>query len=125
MLDKLSIRGLLIAGFGLVVAILIINSLLALRALNVGGQGVAELTQSDYPAVARVNEVEQLLQESAAFLGFYLMSEEDEHRDAWLATMSGTRSTRSSRTSSSRVVPCRASTPPTCRAGTATACRSS
>ncbi len=87
MLDKLSIRGLLIAGFGLVVAILIINSLLALRALNVGGQGVAELTQSDYPAVARVNEVEQLLQESAAFLGFYLMSEEEEHRDAWLNAM--------------------------------------
>lgn len=87
MLDKLSIRGLLIAGFGLVVAILIINSLLALRALHVGGQGVAELTQSDYPAVARVNDVEQLLQESAAFLGFYLMSEEDEHRDAWLTAM--------------------------------------
>ncbi|WP_018141311.1 methyl-accepting chemotaxis protein [Thioalkalivibrio sp. ALJ7] len=87
MLDKFSIRGLLIAGFGLVVAILIINSLLSLRALNVGSQGVAELTQSDYPAVARVNQVEQLLQESAASLGFYLMSEEAEHRDAWLHAM--------------------------------------
>ncbi|WP_018873534.1 methyl-accepting chemotaxis protein [Thioalkalivibrio sp. ALJ16] len=87
MLDKISIRGLLIAGFGLVVAILIINSLLALRALNVGGQGVSELTQSDYPAVARANDVEQLLQESAAFLGFYLMSEETEHREAWLTAM--------------------------------------
>ncbi|WP_019625821.1 methyl-accepting chemotaxis protein [Thioalkalivibrio sp. ALJT] len=87
MLDKLSIRGLLIAGFGLVVAILIINSLLALRALNVGDRGIHELTQADYPAVARANDVEQLLQESAAFLGFYLMSAESEHRDAWLTAM--------------------------------------
>ncbi|WP_018876638.1 methyl-accepting chemotaxis protein [Thioalkalivibrio sp. ALE31] len=87
MLDKLSIRGLLIAGFGLVVAILIINSLLALRAMSTGSQGVEQLTQADYPAVARVNDVEQLLQESAAFLGFYLMSEEQSHRDAWQNAM--------------------------------------
>ncbi len=89
MLDKLSIRGLLIAGFGLVVAILIINSLLALRAMTTGSQAVEQLTQADYPAVARVNQVEQLLQESAAFLGFYLMSEDASHRDAWLNAMEG------------------------------------
>ncbi|MBS3800096.1 MAG: MCP four helix bundle domain-containing protein, partial [Thioalkalivibrio sp.] len=87
MLDKFSIRGLLIAGFGLVVLILVINSLLALRSMGSGSQGVEQLTEADYPAVARINEVEQRLQESAAFLGFYLMSEEQAHREAWQTAM--------------------------------------
>ena len=88
MLDKLSIRGLLIAGFGLVVVILIINSLLALRAMNLAAQEVATITEVDYTTIARVNRVEQLLQESAAFLGFYLMSEEEQHRMTWITAMS-------------------------------------
>ncbi len=87
MLDKFSIRGLLTAGFGLVVLILVINSVMALRALQIGAQDVQNLTEQDYPAVARVNEVQQHLQESAAFLGFYLMSDEQDHHDAWLESM--------------------------------------
>ena len=87
MLDKFSIRGLLTAGFGLVVLILVINSVMALHALQTGARDVQNLTGEDYPAVARVNEVQQRLQESAAFLGFYLMSDEQGHHDAWLESM--------------------------------------
>lgn len=87
MLDKFSIRGLLTAGFGLVVLILVINSVMALQALQTGARDVQNLTGEDYPAVARVNEVQQQLQESAAFLGFYLMSDEQGHHDAWLESM--------------------------------------
>jgi len=87
MLNRLSIRGLLVAGFGLVVIILIANSLLALRAMNLAAQEVATITEVDYAAISRVNRVEQLLQESAAFLGFYLMSEAEQHRATWISAM--------------------------------------
>ncbi len=87
MLNRFSIRGLLIAGFGLLVLILIVNSLLALRAMNLAALEVAHITERDYPAVSRVHAVEQSLQASAAFLGFYLMSEETQHREAWMGSM--------------------------------------
>ncbi|WP_018953059.1 methyl-accepting chemotaxis protein [Thioalkalivibrio sulfidiphilus] len=86
-LARLSIRFKLLAGFAFVLAILLIVSLIGLRGLQATRVMVDEMVGEVQPVTLAAMEVDSALHNAASSLGFYLMSKEDVHRDAYDANL--------------------------------------
>lgn len=86
-LARLSIRFKLLAGFAFVLAILLIVSLIGLRGLQATRAMVDEMVGEVQPVTLAAMEVDSALHNAASSLGFYLMSKEDVHRDAYDANL--------------------------------------
>jgi methyl-accepting chemotaxis protein len=85
--SRISIRMKLLAGFAFVLAILLIVSLIGLRGLQSTRAMVEEVVRDVQPVTLAAMEVDSALHNAASSLGFYLMSKEDVHRDAYDANL--------------------------------------
>ncbi|OOG20523.1 methyl-accepting chemotaxis protein [Thioalkalivibrio denitrificans] len=81
--SRISIRMKLLMGFAFVLAILLIVSLIGLRGLNATRAMVEEVVRDVQPVTLAAMEVDSALHNAASSLGFYLMSKEDVHREAY------------------------------------------
>jgi methyl-accepting chemotaxis protein len=82
-LKNLSIKFKVIAGFGLMQVIMAVISVSALISLTAMQGDVVTIAKDIQPAVLSAGELEFRLEKANSSLGFYLLSKEDSHKEAY------------------------------------------
>jgi methyl-accepting chemotaxis protein len=83
-IKDLSIRLKISAGFGLMQLIIAVISVSALISLSAMQNDVVSIADEIQPAVLSAGELEFRLEKANSSLGFYLLSKEDSHKEAYL-----------------------------------------
>ncbi len=84
LLARLKIRHKLWLGFGLMIAVLAVVALTALQSLSSSRQRVQAVVQVSQPMVLASMELADDLDRASSSLGFYLLSHEQRHKQAYL-----------------------------------------
>jgi methyl-accepting chemotaxis protein len=87
LLSNVAIKLKVVAGFGLMQVIIAIISISALVSLSHTQDNVATIADDIQPAVLAASELEFRLEKANSSLGFYLLSQEDTHKQQYLASL--------------------------------------
>jgi methyl-accepting chemotaxis protein len=82
--SSLLIRHKIWLGFSSVLVILLVNSLLSLNSLHQVKSSVSTVVNKNQPLVIASLELSEILYKANGFLGFYLLSKEEGHKNAYL-----------------------------------------
>jgi methyl-accepting chemotaxis protein len=83
LLNSLTIRMKIWIGFGLILAILSLSSAVTLISLAGVGADVDEVVHERQPTLILAKELSTILKQAAGSLGFYLLTKESQHQDAY------------------------------------------
>ncbi|MEJ2454202.1 MAG: methyl-accepting chemotaxis protein [Candidatus Thiodiazotropha sp.] len=83
LLNRLTIRMKLWVGFGLILAILSLSSAVTLISLDGVGSDVNGVVKDRQPTLILAKDLASSLEQAAGSLGFYLLTKETQHRDAY------------------------------------------
>jgi len=86
-LKNLSIKIKVLAGFGLMQLIIAVISVSALLSLSTMQSDVVIIAEEIQPAVLSASELEYRLEKANSSLGFYLLSHEENHKQAYLNSL--------------------------------------
>jgi methyl-accepting chemotaxis protein len=86
-IKNLSIKFKIAAGFGLMQLIIAVISVSALISLSAMQNDVVNIANEIQPAVLSAGELEYRLEKANSSLGFYLLSKEDSHKQAYLSNL--------------------------------------
>jgi len=84
-----SIRGRILFGFGMIIAVLLIVSLSTLdRFVNLSN-GISDVTEEIQPVVLTAQNLETRLEAIGNALGFYLLTKNNDYKDTYLSHLEG------------------------------------
>ena len=88
-IDSSSIRGRILFGFGMIIAVLLIVSLSTLERFVNLSNGISDVTEEIQPVVLTAQNLETRLEAIGNALGFYLLTKNNDYKDDYFSHLEG------------------------------------